>query len=219
MDCPICFDVVDEKINCVVTECGHKFHTSCLFKHSLINKFDCPLCRTVIVQENNEEDIEEEDDNESYYSEDIRLFECEHENHMLRGFRWLFLQQDREEENNVCEFDGNSMRITPVSLRRSTEEDPLFLEEDEEEDEEEEDNWHQTETESLRKQKMVEILAAKIQNRFSYEKLLHAYLYNNYVEDFCYLEFASIEMKLKNMLDPIIESTRRIISDENLIDV
>ena len=43
--CPICMDNIDTLYNCLVTECGHYFHTSCLMKNVAQNGFDCPYCR------------------------------------------------------------------------------------------------------------------------------------------------------------------------------
>jgi L-lysine 2,3-aminomutase len=34
IECPICMDPIDGNKNSVVTECGHKFHCSCLMKNS-----------------------------------------------------------------------------------------------------------------------------------------------------------------------------------------
>ena len=59
-ECPVCFDTIDETKNCVVTECGHKFHCSCLMKNASFNGFNCPFCRTVMAEM--PEDSDEEDD-------------------------------------------------------------------------------------------------------------------------------------------------------------
>jgi len=63
IECPICMDPIDGNKNSVVTECGHKFHCSCLMKNSCHNGFDCPMCRFAMV-EDMEDDEEEEDDHE-----------------------------------------------------------------------------------------------------------------------------------------------------------
>jgi hypothetical protein len=68
IDCPICMDPIDGNKNSVVTECGHKFHCSCLMKNSCHNGFDCPLCRSAMVEDMEEEhddDEEEEEENEN----------------------------------------------------------------------------------------------------------------------------------------------------------
>lgn len=51
-DCPICFETFnpDFNINVTITDCGHKFHTSCLMKHVSHNRFNCPCCRNKIIE-------------------------------------------------------------------------------------------------------------------------------------------------------------------------
>lgn len=60
-DCPICMEVVQTNINCVITECGHTFHTRCLLTNIVHNGFGCPYCRTEMVPE---ELLQEEEDDE-----------------------------------------------------------------------------------------------------------------------------------------------------------
>lgn len=43
MDCSICFEVLEEKKNIAITECGHKFHLSCYKQWA---KDTCPMCRS-----------------------------------------------------------------------------------------------------------------------------------------------------------------------------
>jgi hypothetical protein len=54
-ECPICFDCIGEKNN-ITTECGHKFHASCLMTNISRNGFDCPCCRTVMAEEDDDDD-------------------------------------------------------------------------------------------------------------------------------------------------------------------
>ena len=63
-DCPICMDAVQSTINCVITECGHTFHTRCLLTNIVHNGFDCPYCRTEMVPEKLLQTEEEEEDDE-----------------------------------------------------------------------------------------------------------------------------------------------------------
>jgi len=60
-ECPICMESIDRKINCVITECGHKFHTKCLLTNVAHNGFGCPYCRTEMIDDIEESDEEEED--------------------------------------------------------------------------------------------------------------------------------------------------------------
>lgn len=113
-------------MNCMVTECGHHFHTNCMLKHVSMGNHGCPLCRSTMV-ENNEDDEEtiaendeddEDDEDEFHYAElDIRNNPDQRDDYILRGFRWLFLQYPSEEDD-FSMFDGNSMAITPNSLKK-----------------------------------------------------------------------------------------------------
>lgn len=62
-ECPICFDVITS-INCTTTECGHSFHSYCIFKNLSQNN-GCPMCRKELV-----EAMESSDDEETIYSSD-----------------------------------------------------------------------------------------------------------------------------------------------------
>uniref|UniRef100_A0A6C0CUN5 RING-type domain-containing protein n=1 Tax=viral metagenome TaxID=1070528 RepID=A0A6C0CUN5_9ZZZZ len=72
IECPICMDPIDGNKNSVVTECGHKFHCSCLMKNSCHNGFDCPMCRSAMVEdmEDDEEEEDEHEDDDGSYSDD-----------------------------------------------------------------------------------------------------------------------------------------------------
>lgn len=91
-ECPICMDDILET-NCVVTECGHKFHTSCLMKNVAHNGFGCPYCRTTLAEEvpNDNDDgddyssVSEEEEKEEIYGD-----------YALRGMRWLFQRIQNE---------------------------------------------------------------------------------------------------------------------------
>jgi len=47
-ECPICYDIFSNK-NFFITNCGHKFCGSCIFKHYHGNNTTCPLCRQSFV--------------------------------------------------------------------------------------------------------------------------------------------------------------------------
>jgi len=69
-DCPICFEPITN-INCTTTECGHTFHSCCIFKNLTQNN-GCPLCRKelVEVESDSEEDGSDEDSYSDYDSEE-----------------------------------------------------------------------------------------------------------------------------------------------------
>jgi len=61
VDCPICFDCIGDKNN-ITTECGHKFHASCLMTNITRNGFSCPCCRSVMAEEEDEGTELDDDD-------------------------------------------------------------------------------------------------------------------------------------------------------------
>ena len=63
IDCPICFDPIGEKNN-ITTECGHKFHASCLMTNISRNGFGCPCCRTLMVENHNDQNDNDQNDND-----------------------------------------------------------------------------------------------------------------------------------------------------------
>jgi len=51
--CAVCLDSFDELLNVTITECGHIFHSSCMFKVIKSGNYDCPICRTVLYTSTN----------------------------------------------------------------------------------------------------------------------------------------------------------------------
>ena len=88
-ECPICMDDIDPTKNCIVTECGHTFHCSCLMKNAATNGFGCPMCRTVMAEQLEDSDDEYEED--EYEEEDM------FNDNALTSFR-MFQQQIEGEE-------------------------------------------------------------------------------------------------------------------------
>lgn len=88
-DCPICYERVATSVNCVVTECGHLFHTSCLLTHTSYNGYGCPCCRKQMAKsvaaagELYDDDLP--DDSDQY---------------VLDGARWLFQRANNEETDD-----------------------------------------------------------------------------------------------------------------------
>ena len=64
VDCPICLDDINVNKNSVVTECGHKFHASCLLKSVAHGNFDCPCCRFELAEKPEESDDGDDDDDD-----------------------------------------------------------------------------------------------------------------------------------------------------------
>lgn len=48
-DCPICFELIDDMQNVVITICQHKFHTTCLFRSTQSSGYRCPNCRGCLL--------------------------------------------------------------------------------------------------------------------------------------------------------------------------
>jgi len=62
-ECAICLETLTNT-KCCTTDCGHTFHSRCIFKN-FKNSFDCPLCRRELVEE--DDDTEEEDQETATY--------------------------------------------------------------------------------------------------------------------------------------------------------
>lgn len=71
MECPICYDPIEQTRNCITTECGHQFHAACLMKNACINGFSCPSCRAQMVQHEPEDVTESESDSDHIYLGDM----------------------------------------------------------------------------------------------------------------------------------------------------
>ena len=115
IECPICYDDMDLLKNCVTTECGHKFHCSCLMKNASVNGFSCPMCRNVMAEEPESDDDAEYDN----YLENNRI-----EDNMLTGFRMFHQQingeevelEQEEEEEEVVEMAKPSPEFIAAKL-------------------------------------------------------------------------------------------------------
>lgn len=91
LECPICYDNIDEKKNCVTTECGHTFHCSCLMKNSAVNGFGCPMCRSVMAEEPANDEDDEASEYDTYFEDD------QFDDNALTSFRMFHQQLDDEE--------------------------------------------------------------------------------------------------------------------------
>ena len=105
IDCPICFDSIGEKNN-ITTECGHKFHASCLMTNISRNGFGCPCCRAVMAEE---PDDDSDDDSSLPLSDDETEIEeiFADNDDALRGLRLLtnLLEgNEHDQEDVVAEY-------------------------------------------------------------------------------------------------------------------
>ena len=107
MECPICMDEINPTRNCIITDCNHTFHASCMLKSIVHGNFDCPCCRFELA----ESPVEEEDEDDEYNEEEDE--EAEYE--LYVGFRALFVraegneyvEEDEEEDENDEEGELN----------------------------------------------------------------------------------------------------------------
>lgn len=67
-ECSVCYEVI-QKINNCVTPCGHAFCFKCMSKCLQQNNC-CPICRTVLVEEEEVEDSDDEDDEDNEDDDD-----------------------------------------------------------------------------------------------------------------------------------------------------
>jgi len=99
MECPICMDEINPTRNCIITDCNHTFHASCMLKSIVFGNFDCPCCRFELA----ESPVEEDDDDDEEYNEEEEEYE------LYVGFRALFVraegneyvEEDEEDEQDI----------------------------------------------------------------------------------------------------------------------
>lgn len=114
-ECPICFDTIGDKNN-ITTECGHKFHASCLMTNVSSNGFNCPCCRSMMAAQIIDSDSDSDFDSDSYSdgsyttSSDSEEFDQHNSEYMLRGFRFFMnqyenIQHDQEDEADEDEHE------------------------------------------------------------------------------------------------------------------
>ena len=110
MECPICLDNINTEKNCVTTECGHKFHASCLLSSVAHSNFACPCCRYELAEQPENSDDGYSDDEEEVDDDEI-----------YQNMRWLFQRAEGEEleEDELYdddeEDDEEEVRDVPIS--------------------------------------------------------------------------------------------------------
>ena len=89
-ECAICFDEININVNCITTECNHRFHSTCFLTNASRNGFGCPMCRTELVEEIEDEDDEDDDISNEDDDDESTVVQP------LAGFRWLFQRAEGE---------------------------------------------------------------------------------------------------------------------------
>jgi len=113
MECPICMDDIEAcNINCVTTECGHQFHTSCLMRNIAHNGFGCPYCRSIMAEEvedsDDDDEYNEQDDDEETIVSDVTYDPQSTDNERaLSGMRRLFRRAENDIENAADGIDSD----------------------------------------------------------------------------------------------------------------
>lgn len=105
-NCPICLEDVGTT-NCVITECGHSFHSSCLMKNVAYNGFGCPYCRAAMANDPDEDETDDSDETEDY------------EDYLLRGFR--FFHNNLNEEEHDMDDRVDELAIERPDIKPTTE--------------------------------------------------------------------------------------------------
>ena len=129
-ECPICFDVIDADVNCITTECRHRFHAKCLFANIAHNGFACPSCRSSMAErqvnlDDDEQEITVEPDEEEW-QEHLALEEEEEER----------IQVEREQRQEE-EWQEHMRRLDAYDAERQDHLIQMALEEEEKEEEKE----------------------------------------------------------------------------------
>lgn len=153
-DCPICMEEIDTKVNYVITECGHMFHTKCLLTNVAHNGFGCPYCRKEMIDEEEHDDdseteehgdalntgffIEDEDDDDDADSwhpgddDDVEHSQNEISRNAFLGMRRMFAMAEGEEDDEDQESEENSDDSESSTSESSSSAEDDASEEDEE---------------------------------------------------------------------------------------
>ena len=127
MSCPICYETITEEKNCVITECGHCFHTSCLMKHAAMNGFGCPYCREQMSDYVPPQSEEIDDDRIPYLLRLEDLSEEELDTAMNRvPSQVQYEEEDRYEE--VLDLPSSYTMPTPTFMARKVQESGITME-------------------------------------------------------------------------------------------
>jgi len=96
LECSICYEIIDKQKNNCTTECGHSFCFKCIATSISYKNFNCPCCRSILIddiQSNGYEIVSDSDTEYSYSDDSSESYE------------------DLDEDNNVCDIDEIISRI------------------------------------------------------------------------------------------------------------
>jgi len=120
-ECAICMDDINFKVNCVTTECGHCFHSSCLLKNVAHNGFGCPYCRNALA-----EPVEEDD---SDGSEEETFVEEVYDDDALRGLRFFMdnIEGVEHEQEDILEQEQQEQEELEVEVEQIPKPTPAYI--------------------------------------------------------------------------------------------
>ena len=181
-DCPICYEAINPEKNCVTTECGHSFHTSCLLKHTAFNGYGCPYCRTELAKNKQEENDDDENDDDDFFRETTTEVSEQYNQYVLDGCRWMFLRANNEDIYDTDPYTDSYERWQ-IQM---------------------DENCRNFEIEMERKTDLIMKELAKI-NAFTYEDLVKGYLFWNQAHFCDSAQFEFHNRKVTNTLKSVVE--------------
>ncbi len=124
VECPICMEPIEDSCNKTVTQCGHCFHSSCIFQNMAAhNGFGCPYCRTILAEEiESDDESEYSNDDDVEFSEYRLEFEQQREDYILTSFR-MFHRLINNEEGNEVEEDNRYVQYVTDEAENATAEE------------------------------------------------------------------------------------------------
>lgn len=199
MECPICYELLNNDKDCLTTSCGHQFHSSCILKHTIYNGYTCPCCRKDLVDmpkctcgrmhgnfDSDDESVSlnagsSEGDNDTIHSREYNYghLDVDTTEEVFTSFRWF------HQRNEGVELEEDIYGFTSID------DSPYNDDAMKKVYEENKDQVHDLVT------RIKEI------NQLPYEKLLAAFLWKN-CKDFRYNQYAEeLSQGVTHMIDDI----------------
>jgi len=109
-ECPICMEEIGI-INCITTECGHKFHARCMITNIERNGFNCPYCRSLMAEISNHTDSHDDSDDDSSTDSGYTVDDNEYALLGLRLFTNLLDGEEHDQEDVIREHQYNEQIV------------------------------------------------------------------------------------------------------------
>lgn len=115
MECSICLDDICVNTNNMITECGHRFHTSCIMKHAAYNGFNCPNCRAEMAEE---PDLDDESDDYEDDGDSLGTFTFNRNaDYAMDGMRWLFQRAEGQPIDDIVSYFDDEEDEYEIDMR------------------------------------------------------------------------------------------------------